>query len=66
MKIGIVGAGRIGGNLATQWSRRGHDVLISFKQDRDELVAMADAIGAGWGAVGDAVEHGDGIVVSVP
>ena len=41
MKIRIVGAGRIGGNLATQWDRRAHDVLISFKRDRDELVAMA-------------------------
>ena len=39
MKIGIIGAGRIGGNLAAQWARRGHDVLISFKRDRDELAA---------------------------
>ena len=66
MKIGIIGAGRIGGNLAAQWARRGHDVLISFKRDRDELAAMADAIGAGSGSVGDAVDHGDVIVVSVP
>ena len=66
MKIGIVGAGRIGGNLATQWARRGHEVLISFKRDRDELAAMADAAGAAWGSVGDAVAHGDAVVVSVP
>jgi predicted dinucleotide-binding enzyme len=66
VKIGIVGAGRIGGNLAAQWARRGHDVLLSFKRDRDELAAMADAIGARWGSVGDAAEHGDVIVVSVP
>jgi len=49
VKIGIVGVGRIGGNLAAQWARRGHDVLISFKRDRDELAATADAIGARWG-----------------
>src|SRR5437763_17050080 len=66
VQIGVVGAGRIGGNLAAQWARRGHDVLISFKRDRDELAAMADAIGAGSGSVGDAVDHGDVIVVSVP
>ena len=66
MKIGIVGAGRIGGNLATQWARRGHDVLLSFKRDPDELAAMADAVGARPGAVGDAVSHGDVVVVSVP
>ena len=66
MQIGVVGAGRIGGNLAAQWARRGHDVVVSFKRDRDELAAMADAIGARWGSVGDAVDHGDVIVVSVP
>jgi 8-hydroxy-5-deazaflavin:NADPH oxidoreductase len=66
VQIGIVGAGRIGGNLAAQWARRGDDVLVSFKRDRDELAAMADAIGARWGSVGDAVDHGDVIVVSVP
>jgi 8-hydroxy-5-deazaflavin:NADPH oxidoreductase len=66
VKIGMVGAGRIGGNLATQWARRGHDVLLSFKRDPDELAAMADTIGARWGSVGDAAGHGDVIVVSVP
>lgn len=66
MKVGIVGVGRIGGNLAAQWARRGHDVLISFKRDRDELAALADAIGTRSGSVGDAVEHGDVIVISVP
>jgi 8-hydroxy-5-deazaflavin:NADPH oxidoreductase len=66
MKIGIVGAGRIGGNLAAQWARRGHDVLISFKRDENELAAFADAVGARWGSVDDAVEHGDVIVISVP
>lgn len=66
MKIGIVGAGRIGGNLAAQWSRRGHDVLISFKRDQNELRAQAESIDARWGSIGDAAEHGDVIVVSVP
>jgi len=66
VKIGIVGAGRIGANLAKQWARRGHDVLLSFKRDPDELTATADAAGARAGAVGDAVAHGDVVVVSVP
>ena len=66
MKVGVVGAGRIGGNLATQWARRGHDVMLSFKRDPDELAAMAAAAGARSGTVGDAVAHGDVVVVSVP
>jgi 8-hydroxy-5-deazaflavin:NADPH oxidoreductase len=66
VKIGIVGAGRIGGNLAAQWARRDHDVLLSYKRDPEELAAMADAIGVRWGSVGDAADYGDVIVVSVP
>lgn len=66
MRIGIVGAGRIGGNLATQWARRGHDVLLSFKRDPDELAAMAEAAGGRAGTVGEAVDHGEIVVVSVP
>jgi predicted dinucleotide-binding enzyme len=66
VKVGIVGAGRVGGNLATQWARRGHDVLLSFKRDPGELVAMADAAGARSGTPNDAVAHGDVVVVSVP
>jgi 8-hydroxy-5-deazaflavin:NADPH oxidoreductase len=61
MKIGVIGAGRIGGNLATQWARRGHDVLVCFKRDEAELASLAAAIGARWGSVGDAVDHGGGI-----
>jgi 8-hydroxy-5-deazaflavin:NADPH oxidoreductase len=66
MKIGVVGAGRIGGNLATQWARGGHDVLVSFKRDEAELASFAAAIGARWGSVGDAVDHGEVVVISVP
>jgi predicted dinucleotide-binding enzyme len=66
MNVGIIGAGRIGGNLAAQWARRGHDVLVSFKRDEKELAAFADDVGARWGSVGDAVEHGEVVVISVP
>jgi 8-hydroxy-5-deazaflavin:NADPH oxidoreductase len=66
MKIGVIGAGRIGGNLATQWVRRGHEVLVSFKRDEAELASFADSIGARWGSVGDAVDRGDVLVISVP
>lgn len=66
MRVGIIGAGRIGSNLATQWVRRDHDVLISFKRDESELARLAEQIGARWGSVSDAAQHGDVIVVSVP
>src|SRR4051812_25115365 len=66
MRIGIVGAGNIGGNLAAQWARRGHDVVISFKRDPDELAALAEATGTTAGGVEDAVAHGEVVVLSVP
>jgi predicted dinucleotide-binding enzyme len=66
MRIGIIGAGRIGANLAAQWVRRGHDVVVSFKRDPEALHAVADETGARAGSLGDAVEHGDVVVVAVP
>ena len=49
MTIGIVGVGRIGGNLAAQWTRRGHEVLVSFKRDPEALIAVAEEVGLGVG-----------------
>ncbi|MGH3857296.1 MAG: NAD(P)-binding domain-containing protein, partial [Pseudonocardiaceae bacterium] len=33
VKIGIIGAGRIGGNAARMLTRVGHEVLVSFSRD---------------------------------
>ena len=43
MRVGIIGAGNIGANLARQWSRRGHDVLLSYKRDAKQLEALASS-----------------------
>jgi 8-hydroxy-5-deazaflavin:NADPH oxidoreductase len=66
MKIGVIGAGRVGGNLAEQWARRGHDVVVSFKRDPDALDAIAEEIGSRAGSVPEAAAHGQAVVVSVP
>jgi 8-hydroxy-5-deazaflavin:NADPH oxidoreductase len=66
MRIGIIGAGRIGTNLAEQWVRRGHDVVVSFKRDPEALAAVAEETGARAGSVGEAAAHGEAVVVSVP
>ena len=31
LKIGIIGAGRIGGTLATLWAKAGHEVFVSSR-----------------------------------
>jgi predicted dinucleotide-binding enzyme len=66
MRIGIIGAGRIGANLAHQWARRGHDVVVSFKRDPEALDAVAEQTGARAGSVAEAAAHGEAVVMSVP
>lgn len=65
MRIGVIGAGRIGGNLARRFILADHDVTISFSSDRARLEALAAEIGATAsdpaGAAGNEV-----VVLSVP
>ena len=44
MRIGIVGAGRIGGNCATQFAKGGHEVMLSSR-DPSKLEPLAAEIG---------------------
>jgi predicted dinucleotide-binding enzyme len=68
MRIGIVGAGRIGGNCATQFAKGGHEVKLSYSRDRSRLEALAAEIGdkASVGTPAEAAEFGDVVVLSVP
>lgn len=47
MKIGIIGAGRMGRGLGRRWARAGHEVTISFSRDQRKLEAIAREIGHG-------------------
>src|SRR5215204_887593 len=68
MRIGIVGAGRIGGNCATQFAKGGHEVKLSFSRDPSRLEALAAEIGkrASAGTPAEAAEFGEVVVLSVP
>jgi 8-hydroxy-5-deazaflavin:NADPH oxidoreductase len=68
MKIGIIGAGRIGGNAARLLAAAGHEVLISFSGDPSRLRELADAIGerASVGSVAEAARFGEVVMFSVP
>jgi 8-hydroxy-5-deazaflavin:NADPH oxidoreductase len=68
MKIGVIGAGRIGGNAARLFAAAGHDVLLSFSRDQDRLAELAASIGAraAVGSPRDAARFGDIVVLSVP
>ena len=68
MKIGIIGAGHIGGNCARQFARVGHQVLLSYSRDPRTLSDLAAEIGRGAIATTpDAALHdADLTIVSVP
>jgi 8-hydroxy-5-deazaflavin:NADPH oxidoreductase len=67
LKIGIIGAGHIGGTLARLWVAAGHEVLVSSRHP-DELKGLAATLGprAHVGTPRDAALFGDVVVVSVP
>jgi predicted dinucleotide-binding enzyme len=68
MRIGILGAGHIGGNAAGLWSRAGHDVLISFSRTPDRLPARAAELGDHVEAAtpAHAVADADVVMLAVP
>jgi 8-hydroxy-5-deazaflavin:NADPH oxidoreductase len=67
VKIGIIGAGHIGGTLAALWVRSGHEVMVSSRHP-DELKSLAQSLGpkAHVGTPHEAALFGDVVVVSVP
>jgi 8-hydroxy-5-deazaflavin:NADPH oxidoreductase len=65
-RIAIVGAGRIGGNLARLYAAAGHDVTVSFARDQDKLKALAAEIGVAADDSARAVAQAEVVVISVP
>jgi predicted dinucleotide-binding enzyme len=67
MRIGIVGAGKIGGNCARQFAKGGHELLLSGR-DPSKLEPLAAEIGdaAGVGTPAEAAEFGEVVVFAVP
>jgi predicted dinucleotide-binding enzyme len=67
MRIGIVGAGNIGGNCATQFAKGGHEVKLSGR-DPAKLEPLANEIGdaASVGTPAEAADFGEVVIVAVP
>ena len=65
-RIGIIGSGHIGGNLARLFTAAGHDVLVSFSTDQAKLAELAANTGATAGTPAQAASHGEVVVLSVP
>lgn len=67
IKIGIIGAGKMGGTLAAHWVRAGHEVFLSAR-DPEELTPLVLALGsnARKGTAREAAIFGEVVVITVP
>jgi predicted dinucleotide-binding enzyme len=66
MRIGVIGAGRIGGNAARLFAQAGHEVLVSYSRDPEKLQALAARIGGRAGTPREAAQFGEVVLLSVP
>jgi len=66
MKIGIIGAGMIGGTLARRLVQLGHEVSIANSRGPETLTALAAETGARAVTAADAARSGEIVVVTVP
>ncbi|MFE6906456.1 NADPH-dependent F420 reductase [Streptomyces erythrochromogenes] len=66
MKIGIIGAGNIGGNLTRRLTALGHEVAVANSRGPETLSALAEETGATPVPVAEAARGAEIIVVTIP
>jgi predicted dinucleotide-binding enzyme len=66
MKIGIIGAGNIGGNLARRFTQLGHDVYIANSRGPETLKDLARETGAKAVTPHEAARQGEVVIVTIP
>ncbi len=69
MKIGILGAGKVGGALGRAWAKQGHEVMFSSRDPQsDRMQALVSEAGepSQAGTVTETVAFGDVIVIAIP
>lgn len=66
MRIGIIGAGNIGGTLARRLTELGHEVSVANSRGPETLSALAKETGAKPVTVEQAARAGDVVIVTIP
>ncbi|MBD0744809.1 NADPH-dependent F420 reductase [Streptomyces sp. CBMA152] len=66
MKIGIIGAGNIGGNLTRRLTALGHDVSVANSRGPHTLTALAEETGATPADIADVAKGARLVVVTIP
>ncbi|MEI5526713.1 NAD(P)-binding domain-containing protein [Streptomyces brasiliscabiei] len=66
MKIGIIGAGNIGGNLTRRLTALGHEVSVANSRGPQTLTALAEETGATPVPVAEAARGAEVVVITIP
>jgi predicted dinucleotide-binding enzyme len=66
MRVGIIGAGALGGTLARRLAKLGHEVSLANSRGPESLAALAVEIGATPVSVVDAANTGEIVIISIP
>ncbi len=66
MKIGIIGAGNIGGNLTRRFTTAGHEVRVANSRGPETLADLAAETGATAVSVAEAAQGAEVVVVTIP
>src|SRR5436190_12231837 len=66
MKIGIIGAGNIGGTLTRRFQELGHKVFVANSRGPETLADLAAETGATPVTVEEAARSGDVVIVTIP
>lgn len=66
MRIGIIGAGQIGGTLTRRLTALGHKVFVANSRGPETLAGLAAETGATAVSVRDAVRDVDLVIVTIP
>jgi predicted dinucleotide-binding enzyme len=69
MKIGIIGAGNVGGTLGKGWAARGHEISFGLRDSgsaKSKAAAQAAGANARAASVGEAVRFGEMVALTTP
>lgn len=66
MKIGFIGSGLIGGDLALKFCKLGHSVRVSNSRGPDTLTELAAATGATASSIKEVLQSSEVIIIAVP
>ena len=66
MKIGIIGAGQIGGTLTRRLAQLGHEVFVANSRGPASLAGLAKETGAKAVTVREAAQAGQVVIVTIP